>query len=131
MISKTGLHAVSALAALAGLPRGRYAGAGQLAQEIGAPPNYLGKLLKTLAGAGLVESQKGKGGGFRLLRNPASISIYDVVEPIDHVSRWNGCFLGRPRCSNRGACAVHNRWKKVRDTYVEFLERVSVADLAK
>ena len=69
MLSKTGLHAVRAIVALARLPGGAYAGAGRIAQEISAPQNYLGKLLQSLADEGLVESQKGLGGGFRLARS--------------------------------------------------------------
>lgn len=130
MISKTGLHAVTALVALAELPEGVYLGAGDLAAEIGAPPNYLGKLLRTFAEAGLVESQKGKGGGFRLRRDAADISMYDVIEPIDHVSRWKGCFLRRGRCSQHAPCAVHDRWGKIRQQYLEFLSGTTIAQLA-
>jgi len=131
MISKTAVHAVRALAALAELPAGAYAGAAEIAEQIGAPRNYLGKLLKTLADARLVESQKGKGGGFRLARPPEEISILDLVEPIDRVSRWSGCFLGGPRCSDRAPCAVHERWGKVRDVYLRFLRQTTLADLAR
>ena len=130
MITKTGVHAVTALAALAELPNGAYAGAGEIATAIGAPRNYLGKLLKTLANAGLVESQKGKGGGFRLTRSAAKISVYDAVEPIERVSRWSGCFLGRKRCSDKAPCAVHQRWAAVRDAYLKFLKQTTIADLA-
>ena len=130
MISKTGRHAVTALAVLAELSRDAYAGAADVAEHIGAPPNYLGKLLKTLADRGLLESQKGKGGGFRLARNAAEISLWEIVEPIEHVSRWSGCFLGRGRCSDESPCAVHQRWGKVRDDYLHFLRETTVADLA-
>jgi Rrf2 family protein len=129
MLSKTGIHALTALASLSRLPIGTYLGAAELAAGIGAPPNYLGKLLKTLADAGFVESQKGKNGGFRLARNPASISLLDVVDPIEHVTRWSGCILGRPRCSDQTACAVHDRWTEVRDVYLRFLRETTVADL--
>ena len=54
MISKTGLHAVRAILALARLRDGEFAGAASVAREIGAPQNYLGKLLQTLARCGLV-----------------------------------------------------------------------------
>ena len=131
MITKTGRHALTALALLAELSRDAFAGAADVAGQIGAPPNYLGKLLKTLAARGLLESQKGKGGGFRLARSAADISLYDVVEPIEHVSRWNGCFLGRGRCSEESPCAVHQRWGKVRDDYLHFLQHTTVADLAR
>lgn len=131
MISRTGLHAVRALHALAELPERAFAGAQDIAARIGAPPNYLGKLLRTLALAGLLESQKGKGGGFRLARPPESISLFDVIDPIDHLSRWSGCFLGHATCSDDTPCAVHAEWSRVRRVYIRFLEKTSVADLGR
>jgi Rrf2 family transcriptional regulator, iron-sulfur cluster assembly transcription factor len=129
MISKTGIHAVTAVAALAELDEGDFAGAAEIAKRIKAPRNYLGKLLKTLADQGLLESQKGKGGGFRLARDPGQISLYEIMEPLDRVSRWSGCFLGRSRCSDEAPCSVHQRWSKVRTAYLQFLQETSVNDL--
>jgi Rrf2 family nitric oxide-sensitive transcriptional repressor len=129
VISKTGTHALTALAVLAKLSNGDYAGTGDVARTIGAPRNYLGKLLKALSGQGLVESQKGKGGGFRLARDPATITLLDVMEPVGRVSRWTGCFLGQARCSADVACAVHARWSVTREAYFQFLKNTTVADL--
>lgn len=129
MISKTGMHAVTAVTALAELGAGSFAGAAEIAGRIGAPPNYLGKLLKTLADQGLLESQKGKGGGFRLARDADRISLLEIMEPLERVSRWDGCFLGRARCSDEAPCAVHQRWGRVRDSYLQFLRQTTVADL--
>lgn len=130
MMSRTGLHALTALTVLAQLSKGEYVGAAEIAQRINAPRNYLGKLLKRLAEEGLVESQKGKGGGFRLARSPEDIALYDVIEPIDKVSRWEGCFLGRPTCSDDAPCPVHKRWERVRTEYLRFLRETTLADLA-
>jgi Rrf2 family protein len=129
MLTRTGVHAILALVALGKLPRGSYAGAAGIAAGIGAPRNYLGKLLQTLAERGLLESQKGKGGGFRLACKPAAISVFDVLAPIEHLSRWEGCFLGRRRCSDKGPCPVHCRWAAVRNVYLEFLKQTTIADL--
>jgi Rrf2 family protein len=129
VLSKTGLHAVRAVVALAKLPDGAYAGAAHVARDIGAPQNYLGKLLKSLAEEGLLESQKGLGGGFRLARPAREISLFDVVDPIEHLSRWSGCVLGRPECSEVEPCAIHNRWKVVRDSYLRMLQRTTIAEL--
>jgi Rrf2 family protein len=131
MLTKTGLHAVRAVVALARLPADTYAGAASVAREIGAPPNYLGKLLQTLAREGLVQSQKGLGGGFRLARPPEDISLLDVVEPIEQVSRWSGCILGWPECSDRSPCALHDRYKAVRDAYLRLLTQTTIATLLK
>lgn len=130
MISKTGIHATLALALLAKLDRNEFAGAAQIAAEVGAPRNYLGKLLKQLAERGLLVSQKGFGGGFRLAKPADKITLYDIVEPLDRVSKWNGCFLGRSKCSDKTPCAVHHRWSSIRDHYLNFLKQTTVAEIA-
>lgn len=129
MISKSALHAVSALLALADLPETAYLGTPDLAGRIGAPRNYLGKLLQALAEHGLLDSQKGKGGGFRLARRPENISLFDIVEPIDHVSRWQGCFFDRFQCSGESPCPAHHRWSGVRNAYFQFLNKTTLAHL--
>ena len=130
MISRTGVHATLALTMLAGLDPASYAGAAQIAREVGAPPNYLGKLLKRLALEGLVESQKGFGGGFRLARPADKITLFDIVEPIDQISKWKGCFLGRSRCNDKSPCAVHDRWSEIRTRYLDFLHETTLVQLA-
>jgi Rrf2 family transcriptional regulator, iron-sulfur cluster assembly transcription factor len=130
MISKTGIHALRALAALAQMSNSSFAGAADLAKATGAPRNYLGKLLKALSREGLVESQKGRGGGFRLAKDPARITLLDVMEPAARVTRWTGCFMGRTTCSNDAPCALHDRWSTARDAYFQFLKETTVADLA-
>lgn len=131
MLTRTGLHAIRAMAVLGRLPAGTYAGAGHVAAEIGAPPNYLGKMLQSLARLGLVESQKGLGGGFRLAKPPREITLFDVVDPSEDFSRWSGCVLGRAECSDSNPCVVHERWKKVRTDYLNLLMRTTIADLVK
>ena len=129
MITKTGLHAVRAMVALARLPAGTYGGAARIARDIGAPQNYLGKLLQALAREGLVQSQKGLGGGFCLARGPEKISLLDVVEPFEHISRWSGCILGWQECSDSAPCAIHERWKTVRGAYLKMLAQTTLAEL--
>ncbi len=127
-ITRTGSHALRALAALGSFPAGRYVGAGEIARLVKAPANYLGKLLRQLSRAGVVEGRKGSNGGFRLLRVPRAISLFDILDPIEHVSRVNACVLGKPRCT--GSCPVHRGWAHARDTYLDFLKTTTLADLS-
>jgi Rrf2 family protein len=128
MLSKTALHAIRAVAALAERPD-EFQGASSIAKRIGAPPNYLGKLLQNLAGAGIVFSRKGFGGGFQLRRGPDRISLFEVVDPIDHVSRWDGCFMGRAKCTKTKPCAMHTHWAGVRDAYLKMLRESTIGDI--
>lgn len=130
MMSKTGLQAVKALALLANLPKGEFAGAAHVARDTGAPQNYLGKMLQQLAREGLVVSQKGLNGGFRLARPAESINLFDILDPIDRVGRWNGCFMGKPDCSADHPCAVHFEWQSMRDHYLSFLRTTTLAQIA-
>ena len=129
MMSKTAVHAVKAMVALAELSEKGFQGTASIAERIGAPQNYLGKLLQTLARAGVVQSQKGLGGGFQLAKRPEQIRLFDIVDPIDHLSRWTGCLLGGALCSNDAPCAMHEGWAKTRDAYLGMLETSTVADL--
>jgi Rrf2 family protein len=131
MLSKSGIHAVRALILLAELPTGVYAGAVSIAARIGAPRNYLGKILQALSREGLLTSQKGLGGGFRLARDPAAICLIDIVAPIEQIERWNGCILGRPTCSEENPCPIHDHWKRVKEAYLKLLRETTVADLVK
>ena len=131
MINKSSLLAIQALTELAQLPPGECEGAAAIAERIGAPANYLGKILQSLVAHRLVSSQKGKGGGFRLDRSPKKISLFDVVTAIEDTDKWEKCFLGRKQCSDFSPCQVHSRWKVVRDTNMRFLENMTVYDLSR
>ncbi|MBI2343582.1 MAG: Rrf2 family transcriptional regulator [Deltaproteobacteria bacterium] len=129
MLSKTSLQIIKALVELAHLPQGQSAGAARVAKRIRAPQNYLGKMLQQLSHKGLVVSKKGFGGGFRLAKSPAKIRLFDVINPIDDVGRWDSCFLGRKHCSEKNACQVHHQWSVVHRGYMHFLKNVTLADL--
>jgi Rrf2 family protein len=130
MITRSGTHALKAMAYLAGLPAGAYEGAGAIAARIKAPQNYLGKLLRQLARAGLLEGRKGSNGGFRLSRDRGSISLYEMLEPIEHLSRIKGCVLGRAQCTQREHCALHEGWARIRNEYLRFLHDTKLSEVA-
>jgi Rrf2 family protein len=130
MISKTAKHALRACIILARTPRDEYRGAMSIAEEIDAPTNYLGKLLKTLAERGVLVSQKGAGGGFQLARPPEETLLYDVVDPFDKVSQWTGCLMGNGACSPAHPCALHHRAAAIREDFLHMLKSANLAELA-
>lgn len=111
------------------LPEGAYAGAVQIAASIDSPANYLGKLLGILCRAGLLDSQKGFNGGFRLARPAEEIRLLDIVEPVEQLTHWRQCVLGEPVCSNASPCALHSKWNAIAGQYIEMLETTKLSDL--
>jgi Rrf2 family protein len=55
----------------------------ELAQQENVPANYLVQILNDLRGAGLIESRRGKQGGYILARPPSELSIADIIRAID------------------------------------------------
>jgi len=102
----------------------------EIADRTGIPRNYLSKLLHQLARDGIVVSERGRRGGFRLAREPARITLASVIQPVDPTATEQHCLLGRETCSDDAPCAAHPRWKGLSDDLRRFLGQTSLAELA-
>ncbi len=101
-----------------------------LAADQQLPPRFLGAILAELRRAGLVASQRGAEGGYRLARPPAEISLADVFRALDGpLAEVRGY---RPEATEYSGSAEHLRevWVAVRASLRQVLERVTVADVA-
>jgi Rrf2 family iron-sulfur cluster assembly transcriptional regulator len=107
-----------------------YADARVIAERIGAPPNYLAKLLGQMAKAGLVEARKGAGGCFRLARPASELCLYEILEPVEQLVSENDCILGRDNCDGSAPCALHSRWAGIRREMIDFLKTTRLDTLA-
>lgn len=128
MVTKTLQHALAAFVILANEHSDEFLGARQIAEQIDAPANYLGKLLQDFAQRGLLESRKGPNGGFRLARSAESISLFEIAEPIENLESYNRCFMGRKVCSSTNPCPVHYHWHGIRNAFIGFLKGTSLRD---
>lgn len=78
-----------------------------LADETGLPLPTVQKLVSKLSAAGLIESARGTGGGFRLSRPPATISLADIVEAIEGPIAMTACAdHGKHDCCIEENCRV-------------------------
>lgn len=129
MISKSALYALRATVELAKVPAGTFATAAHIAETCDAPAKYLSKLLEVLVNRGLVRSQKGVHGGYALTRPAMDITLFEIIDPIDHMSRVPDCLLGLPQCSDAAPCPAHERWRHVRETLKNMLVTTTLAEL--
>jgi Rrf2 family protein len=80
---------------------------------------------------GFLISVQGKYGGFKFLRNPKDINIYDLVVVFDSDSAFTSCILGLQNCSDDNPCVMHNEWSKIKEQYIELLKQTTLEDLTK
>jgi FeS assembly SUF system regulator len=102
-----------------------------LAEETGLPLPTVQKLVSKLSAAGLIESARGTGGGFRLARPPAAITVADIVEAIEGPIALTTCVdSGKHDCVVEGTCRVKPHWNAVNGAVKGALAGVSLASLA-
>jgi Rrf2 family nitric oxide-sensitive transcriptional repressor len=128
MLTKTADYALRALIYLAHDPEDGYHQTRDLAGLLNIPHNYLGKILQQLGHKGIVESQRGMNGGFRLCRLPDQIRLFDVLHALDAVPEDPQCPLltgGR----QRELCLLHRRFASMTAAYVRFLKDTTLQDI--
>lgn len=129
MISKTNQYAIRAVLYLAQVPDGESVRAYEIAEGLQLPGNYLSKILHTLVRAGVLQSERGPRGGFRLAKAGAAVSLAEVMAPFDSVGQQRSCLLGHAECSDEAPCQLHDTWKRASDPLVGFFNKTKIADL--
>jgi Rrf2 family protein len=129
MLSQTAEYALRATLYLARQPHGRPVTAEVIALALGAPANYLAKTLNAMARAGILTGLRGPTGGFRLVRDPAVLTVAEIAGTFDEPVARPMCLLGGRPCSSAHPCEAHVRWTAVTDAMREPLNTTTVADL--
>ena len=129
MLSQTGKYALNAAVFLAGQPVGTYRLAREIGRELEIPGQYLSKVLHQMAQRGLLASQRGKLGGFRLRVPPERLSLFAVMDAVEDTGRFRRCPLGPGQCTEEDPCPLHSQWNAVRVRYLDFLNSTTISAL--
>lgn len=124
-------YAVVTMSAAARHCGGVRVNASQLAEETGLPVPTVQKLVSRLTAAGLLRSSRGVGGGLKLARPAAAITLADIVEAVEGPIALASCLEdSRPCCSIEEGCAVKPHWPLVNKALRSALAEVSLVQLS-
>jgi len=105
--------------------------AAQLAEETGLPAPTVQKLVSRLTAAGLLRSSRGIGGGLKLARPAAAITLADIVEAVEGPIALTSCVdQGKHDCGMELACHVKPHWPVVNAALRGALAGVALTQLA-
>jgi len=107
VISLTSEYALRAVVCLGASP-GRPVTSRSLADQTRVPQDYLSKVLQSLSKAGMVDSQRGLGGGFVLARSLDELTVLDVINAVDPLKRIEHCPLALA-AHQKQLCSLHKR----------------------
>jgi FeS assembly SUF system regulator len=101
-----------------------------VAAATGIPEPTVAKVLKTLAAGGLISSQRGAKGGYRLSRDLSAIPIAAVIAAVDGPIALTACVEGSASsCESQGLCPMRGRWDPVNDAIYKALSSITLADM--
>jgi Rrf2 family protein len=134
MLSRKAKYAIKALLALAGHERDEPMRISDLARAEQIPPKFLELILLGLKNRGILQSRKGKGGGYLLARDPEQIYLGQIVRMFDGPLAPIPCasetaYLPCSDCRNEAVCGVHLAMRAVRDATAKVLDGTSLAAL--
>jgi len=114
IFSKKCEYGVQAVLYMAAKEPGCVCPSDEIADKLQIPKEFISKILQSLTESGIVDSKKGKSGGFLLAKSPSKIRLIDIVAAIDGLDLFNRCVLGFPNCSPDQPCPVHDKWGELR-----------------
>lgn len=129
-LSTKGRYAVMALADIAGCGSPGPVSLADIAERQDISQEYLEQLFGRLRKAGLVDSTRGPGGGYRLARDADDIRIADIISAADEplkVTRCNGDAI--EGCVKGQKCVTHELWAALGRQVYGFLANVTLGDV--
>lgn len=131
VLSRTSQYAVQALIYIATQPPGEPVLNRDIADRLNVPSAYLAKILQNLCKQGLLDSFRGRLGGFCLREGMHKTSLMQVLFLTEGPDFTKSCILGLKECSDATACPMHFKWLPVKKRIIALLEDMTLEDLAK
>ena len=130
MLSQTSRHALNILGFLVRENGVRTPGE-TIARHTGVPANYLSKILNQLRKQGIVEAEKGWGGGFLIRPDALERPIRDVLLIFDGVAgaEPTECVFGLGKCDSSHPCPLHFYWEQIKQIQADMVSRVTIRHL--
>ncbi len=134
MLSKKAKYALNALLYLAKQQDKGPILISEIAESENIPKKFLETILLDLRNAGILNSKKGRGGGYYLLRSPEEVNMADVIRLFDGALALLPCVTHKyyercEECKDEKTCGIRRVIKEVRDQTVNILKNYSLADI--
>ncbi|MCR5664944.1 MAG: RrF2 family transcriptional regulator [Oscillospiraceae bacterium] len=129
-VTTRGRYALRVMIDLARHPDEGFISLKTIAERQGISMKYLEMIVGGLKRAELVDSSRGKEGGYRLSRSPEAYSVGEILRCLEDNLAPVACIRdGEIQCEKAGACVTVPMWKELDDITNAYLDSVSLRDL--
>ena len=130
MISTKGRYALRILSDLAVVPEGEFASLKDISDDQNISRKYLEAIISNLLNEGLVESRRGRSGGYRLTKRPEEYSVYSILIFAEGTISPVSCLDHEEiLCGRSEHCIAHPLWLKLDSIIPDYLKSITLKDL--
>ncbi len=130
ILSTKGRYAVTAMVDLASKQTEKPVSLSSIAEAQDIPLAYLEQIFAKLKRAGLVESVRGPGGGYRLAKLAAEIWVVEIIRAAEESFEMTRCTQAHQGCGSKGArCLTHDLWEGLTQQIEVYLAAISLEDI--
>lgn len=130
LVSTKGRYAIRVMLELAKHNREGYTALADVAKEQEISEKYLESIISILSRSGLVEGLRGKGGGYRLTREPDLYTIGEILRLTEGTLAPVACLECLPnKCSRATECKTLPMWEKLDKIISDYLDGITLEDL--
>ena len=132
IVSTKGRYALRVMVRFAQLGREEYIPLKEIAEKEGISQKYLESIMTVLSKAGFLDAAHGKGGGYRLNRDPKAYTVGSILKLTEGSLNAVSCTTqGAAACSRTECCETKPMWDKLDKMIDEFFEGITLDDLLK
>lgn len=130
LISTKGRYALRVMIDLAEQQKSEYVPLKEIAKRQEISQKYLESIMSVLSKNGFIEASHGKGGGYRLNREPQDYNIRDILCLAEGSLAPVSCLeCGAEPCEKASDCRTLPMWEKLNGMINDYLGSISLADL--
>ncbi len=122
-------YALRVMTRLAELPRGNVVHLPSLASSEKVPSHFLSKILQHLTHAGFIKSHRGAAGGYSLEKDPAQISLREIIEAIEGSIDISQCLSPGLECDRMTWCSIREVCSDARQRVLDVFDGVTLSDI--
>lgn len=131
LVSTKGRYALRVMIELACHKKGEFVPLKTIAADQKISEKYLESIIVVLSKSGVIDGMRGKGGGYRLNRDPKDYSVGEILRLTEGTIAPVACLDCKPnKCENSASCRTLPMWEKLDTIICNYLDNVSIADLA-
>ena len=132
MVSSRGRYALRVMVDIAENGRGDYIPMKEVSERQDISLKYMEKIMPALVSAGLVEGVHGKGGGYRLTRDPSRYTVGEILRLTEGDMAPVACLsCDAEECARGEECRTRPMWNELNGRINDYLDSVTLADLMK